>query len=120
MAFKQTFDYGQVKNIPQIETSGHFADQLDTWMGIPYEMLEGMSVRNQRVIVKQRVSELIKKINSRNRAGQKSPTKPIETHVNTRLFLSQLNETQRVNSMGTSQNLASFETAIKSARQKCS
>ena len=58
MPHKKAYDFGGLKDIPQMETTGLPATHVDTWLGIPYESLEEMSVREQRVIVKQRVTEL--------------------------------------------------------------
>ena len=41
-----------------METTGLPATHVDAWLGIPYEVLDDMSVREQRIIVKQRVSEI--------------------------------------------------------------
>jgi len=52
MPHKKQFDLGGLKDIPQMETTGFPATHVDTWLGIPYDMLDDMSVREQRVIVK--------------------------------------------------------------------
>ena len=41
-----------------MDTTGKFAIHLDNQLGIPYEMLDDLSVREQRVIVKRRINEL--------------------------------------------------------------
>jgi len=45
MHFKRTFDYGDVNNIPQLGTTGYPAEQVDTLLGLPYGLLDGLSVR---------------------------------------------------------------------------
>ena len=82
MPHKKAYDFGGLKDLPQMETTGYPATHVDTWLGIPYEMLEDMSVREQRVIVKQRVAEL-RQIEAHRRLTAKAPTKPIDTYVNT-------------------------------------
>lgn len=62
------------------------------WLGIPYDYLEGLSVRQQRILVKARVTELIKRKNEEIRKVSRSPTKPIDTQTNTRLFIKQLSK----------------------------
>ena len=76
--------------MPQMDTSGKFALQLDQQLGIPYELLDDLSVREQRVIVKRRIAELREIENFKIRSMTKSPTKPIDTSTNTRLFLRML------------------------------
>jgi len=49
------------------------------WLGIPYDYIEGLSVRQQRILVKARVTELIKRKNEEIRKVSRSPTKPIDT-----------------------------------------
>ena len=72
-----------------MDTTGYPAAHVDTWLGIPYEMLEDMSVREQRVIVKQRVSEL-RQIEAHRRLIGRAATKPIDTYVNTKLYIKQI------------------------------
>ena len=75
-----------------MDTSGKFASHLDHQLGIPYELLDDLSVREQRVIVKRRIQELREIENYKIRSMTKSPTKPIDTQTNTRLFLKQLDK----------------------------
>ena len=58
MPHKKAYDFGGLKDIPQMETTGFNSSYVDSWLGIPYDLLEDMSVREQRIIVKHRVSEL--------------------------------------------------------------
>ena len=58
MPHKKAYDFGGLKDIPQMETSGFNATHIDNWLGIPYDMLDDMSVREKRVIVKRRVTEI--------------------------------------------------------------
>ena len=89
-----------------MDTSGKFALQLDQQLGIPYELLDDLSVREQRVIVKRRIAELREIENFKTRSMTKSPTKPIDTSTNTRLFLRMLDK--KVNSP--SENTAGSST----------
>ena len=41
-----------------METSGFNSTHVDAWLGIPYDLLDEMSVREQRIIVKRRVAEI--------------------------------------------------------------
>ena len=45
MPHKKAYDFGGLKDIPQMETSGFNATHIDNWLGIPYDMLDDMSVR---------------------------------------------------------------------------
>jgi len=90
MSHKKAFDFDGLKYLPQLDTTGKFALHLDTQLGLPYELLEDMSVREQRVIVKMRIQELRQIENYKIRSMTKSPTKPIDTSVNTKLFLRQM------------------------------
>lgn len=92
MTHKKAFDYNGIKYFPQLETSGKFALHLDHELGIPYEFLDGLSVREQRVIVKRRITELREIENSKIRSMVKSPTKPIDTSTNTRLYWKQMDK----------------------------
>ena len=49
---------GGLKDIPQMETSGFNSTHVDAWLGIPYDMLDDLSVREQRIVVKRRVAEI--------------------------------------------------------------
>jgi hypothetical protein len=55
MPHKKAFDFDGLKHLPQLDTTGKFALHLDNQLGLPYELLEDMSVREQRVIVKMRI-----------------------------------------------------------------
>ena len=54
---------------------------------MPYELLEDLSVREQRVIVLRRLAELKELEIMERREKKKSPTKPIDTSTNYRLYL---------------------------------
>ena len=41
-----------------METTGFTSTGIDAWLGIPYEVLDDLSVREQRVVVKRRVAEI--------------------------------------------------------------
>ena len=69
-----------------METSGFNATYMDNWLGVPYDALEDMSIREQRIIVKKRVAE-IRQQEAYKRLTSRSPTKPIDTYVNTKLYL---------------------------------
>ena len=45
MPHKKAFDAGGLRNLPHMELTGKFAAHLDNQLGIPYEMLDEMSVR---------------------------------------------------------------------------
>ena len=45
MHHKKTYDFGGLKYLPHMDTTGKFAQHLDNQLGIPYEMLDEMSVR---------------------------------------------------------------------------
>lgn len=47
-------------------------------------------MREQRIIVKRRIQELRQIENFRIRSMTKSPTKPIDTNTNTKLYLKQI------------------------------
>ena len=87
MPHKRAFDFGGLKNLPQLDLPGKFATHLDNQLGIPYEMLDDLSVREQRVIVKRRIAEMRMLENFKIKSMTKSPTKPIDTNTNTRLYL---------------------------------
>ena len=87
MTHKKAYDFGGLKDLPHMDTTGKFAAHLDAEMGIPYELLDDLSVREQRVIVKRRIAELREIENFKIRSMSKSPTKPIDTNTNTRLYL---------------------------------
>ena len=69
-----------------METSGFNSTHVDAWLGIPYDLLDEMSVREQRIIVKRRVAE-IRQQEALRRITSRSPTKPIDTYTNTRLYM---------------------------------
>jgi len=58
MPHKKAYDFGGLKDIPQMETIGFNATYVDNWLGIPYDALDELSVREQRIIVKKRVAEI--------------------------------------------------------------
>lgn len=86
MPHKKAYDFGGLKDIPQMETSGFNSTHVDAWLGIPYDLLDDMSVREQRIIVKRRVAE-IRQQEALQRLTSRSPTKPIDTYTNTRLYM---------------------------------
>ncbi len=45
MPHKKAFDQNGLNNLPQLDTTGKFASHLDAQLGIPYEMLDDLSVR---------------------------------------------------------------------------
>ena len=45
MPHKKAYDFGGLKDLPHMDTTGEFAAHLDTQLGIPYEMLDELSVR---------------------------------------------------------------------------
>jgi hypothetical protein len=96
MPHKKAFDFGGLKNLPQMDTTGNFSAHLDTKLGIPYELLDDMSVREQRVLVKMRIQELRQIENFKIRSMTKSPTRPIDTNTNTKLYMRQLIRNQPV------------------------
>ena len=87
MPHKKAYDFGGLKDLPQMDTTGKFATHLDNQLCIPYEMLDDLSVREQRVIVKRRINELRMLENFKIKSQTKSPTKPIDTEENTRLYI---------------------------------
>ena len=90
MPHKKAFDFDGLKYLPHMDTTGKFAQHLDNQLGIPYELLDDLSVREQRIIVKRRITELREMENFKIRSMTKSPTKPIDTQTNTRLYMKQL------------------------------
>lgn len=48
---KQIYTAGQPRNNPQMELSGYFGESIDNWLGIPYHVLDSLSIREQRKIV---------------------------------------------------------------------
>ena len=87
MPHKKAYDFGGLKNLPQLDTTGKFAAQLDNQLGIPYELLDDLSVREQRAIVKRRLNELRMLENFKIKSMTKTVTKPINTEENTRLYI---------------------------------
>jgi hypothetical protein len=87
MHHKKQFDHDGLKHLPHMDTTGKFALHLDHQLGIPYELLDDLSVREQRVIVKRRIEEMRQVENYKIRTMSKSPTKAIDTATNTKLFL---------------------------------
>ena len=57
MPHKKMYDFGGLKDLPHMDTTGAFAAHLDHKLGLPYEALEELSVREQRVIIKRRLAE---------------------------------------------------------------
>ena len=57
MPHKKAYDFGGLKDLPHMDTTCKFALHLDNQLGLPYEMLEDLSVREQRVIIKRRLAE---------------------------------------------------------------
>ena len=60
MPHKKVYDFGGLKDLPQMNTYGYFSEHIDKMFGLPFEMLDEMSVREQRVLVKKRVAEVRK------------------------------------------------------------
>jgi len=58
MSYKRQFDFGGIKNLPQLDTTGKMASHLDNQLGLPYELLDDLSIREQRVIVMKKLAEL--------------------------------------------------------------
>lgn len=90
MPHKKAYDFDGLKYLPHMDTTGKFAQHLDNQLGLPYDLLNDLSVREQRVIVKRRIEELRRIENQKIRSMTKSPTKPIDTPTNTRLYLRSL------------------------------
>lgn len=109
MPHKQAFDYQGLRNLPQLQTTGAFADHVDAWLGIPYDFLEGLSIRHQRSIVKQRITEILKSKNQAVRTSKKSPTRPVDTYMNTRNYLKQMER----NSPNQGMNLRRAQTTME-------
>ena len=55
MPHKKAYDHGGLKDLPHMDTTGKFAQHLDDQLGLPYDLLDELSVREQRVIVKRRI-----------------------------------------------------------------
>lgn len=45
MPHKRQFDRGGLKDLPQLDTHGKFAGHLDSQIGLPYDLLDDLSVR---------------------------------------------------------------------------
>jgi hypothetical protein len=60
-----------------METSGSFGDTVDNWLGIPHHVLDQLSLRDQRKIVKNRAQLLIQERNSITFQNQVPLTKPV-------------------------------------------
>ena len=45
MPHKKAYDFGGLKDLPHMDTTCKFALHLDNQLGLPYEMLEDLSVR---------------------------------------------------------------------------
>jgi len=45
MPHKKAFDFNGLKYLPQMDFTGKFAAHLDQELGLPYDMLEDLSVR---------------------------------------------------------------------------
>ena len=58
---KRFWDYDHLTY--QLKTTGWFSEHVDKQMGLSFEDLEGLSIRQQREIVKKRAVELNKKKN---------------------------------------------------------
>jgi hypothetical protein len=56
---KKAFDHAMLRNNLHMETSGHFSNKVDSWLGIPYHMLDQLAIRDQRFFVKQRVQHIL-------------------------------------------------------------
>ena len=57
MPHKKAYDFGGLKDLPHMDTTCKFALHLDNQLGLPYDMLDDLSVREQRIIVKRRLAE---------------------------------------------------------------
>ena len=116
MPHKKAFDFNGLKYLPHMDTTGKFALHLDHQLGIPYELLDDLSVREQRVIVKKRIAELREIENFKIRSQTKSPTKPIDTSTNTRLYLRQMDKRANLpnETMGSSTMQTQFEKRSRS------
>ena len=90
MPHKKAYDFGGLKDLPHMDTTGKFVGHLDAQLELPYELLEDLSVREQRVIVKRRLAEQREVENYKIRSMTKTPTKPIDTTTNTRLYMRQV------------------------------
>ena len=90
MPHKKAYDFNGLKYLPHMDTTGKFSSHLDAQLGIPYDMLEDLSVREQRAIIKKRIAEIRQAENYKIRSYTKSPTTPIDTKTNTRLYRKQL------------------------------
>lgn len=113
MPHKRAFDYQGLRNLPQLQTTGGFADHVDAWLGIPYDFLEGLSIRHQRSIVKQRITEILKSKNQAIRTSKKSPTRPIDTYTNTRNFLKQMERNSPNQGMNQGTNSRRAQTTME-------
>ena len=45
MPHKKVYDFGGLKDLPHMDTTGKFALHLDNELGLPYELLDDLSVR---------------------------------------------------------------------------
>lgn len=55
VSHKKAFDADGLRNLPQLDSTGFFAQHVDVHLGIPFEALDDLSVREQRIIVKRRI-----------------------------------------------------------------
>ena len=87
MNHKKAFDFGGLKDLPQMNTMGYQSQHIDNMLGLPFEILDDMSVREQRFIIKKRVAE-VRQMQA-YRISHRITTKPIDTSTNKRLFIKQ-------------------------------
>jgi len=80
-----------------MDTTGFKAQAMDEWLGIPYETLENLSVRQQREIIKKRAREIFQEDRAQRRMYSMIHTKPIDTATNTKIHFRKIeNNLQRL------------------------
>ena len=82
-SFEWSCNDGGLRTNIQMETTGKHHEQVDTWLGLPCEQLDQLSVREQRKLVKHRVEQILSERAQLHLVNALPLTKPINTAQNT-------------------------------------
>lgn len=65
-----------------MELTGQFSDRVDNLLGLPYHLLDQLSIREQRLVVKQRVQQIVHGKNKLVNQNKVPLTRPMDTVTN--------------------------------------
>ena len=80
---KWAYNHDQLRCNFFMETTGNFAERIDAYLGLPYHMLDQLSMKEQRKIVTDRCEQILHEKAQKILYNQVPLTKPIDTHTNT-------------------------------------